>query len=135
MLETLLRLECMTRGDGRKRLAGPGTDAPAAAVRGPARFDDAGDGRLGVQAAAAGGAGPGGGARGLYYGVPNPLEVGARLGLRCLPKPLDSSRLLFEVQARCGPASEFWRDSVQQEIRRSKIRRWAVIRVLASGHS
>ena len=37
--------------------------------------------------------------------VPNPLEVGARLGLRCLPKPLDSSQLLFEVQERCGPAS------------------------------
>jgi CheY-like chemotaxis protein len=35
--------------------------------------------------------------------VPNPLEVGARLGLQCLPKPLDSSRLLFEVRERCGP--------------------------------
>ena len=34
--------------------------------------------------------------------VPNPVEVGARLGVPCLPKPLDSSRLLFEVQERCG---------------------------------
>ena len=37
--------------------------------------------------------------------VPNPLDVGARLGLMCLPKPLDSSRLLHEVQERCGPPS------------------------------
>src|SRR4051812_25965899 len=36
--------------------------------------------------------------------VPNPVEVGARLGVQCLPKPLDSSRLLFEVQERCGAA-------------------------------
>jgi CheY-like chemotaxis protein len=35
--------------------------------------------------------------------VPNPVEVGEGLGLQCLPKPLDSSRLLFEVQERCGP--------------------------------
>jgi CheY-like chemotaxis protein len=35
--------------------------------------------------------------------VPNPQEVGAGLGLQCLPKPLDSSRLLYEVQERCGP--------------------------------
>jgi len=37
--------------------------------------------------------------------VPNPVEVGARLGLPCLPKPLDSSRLLLEVRQRCGPAA------------------------------
>jgi len=35
--------------------------------------------------------------------VPNPVEVGARLGVPCLPKPLDSGRLLFEVRERCGP--------------------------------
>jgi len=35
--------------------------------------------------------------------VPNPVEVGERLGLPCLPKPLDSNRLLFEVRERCGP--------------------------------
>jgi CheY-like chemotaxis protein len=36
--------------------------------------------------------------------VPNPAEVSARLGVQCLSKPLDSSRLLDEVQARCRAA-------------------------------
>ena len=33
----------------------------------------------------------------------DPVEVSGRLGVPCLPKPLDSTRLLIEVGQRCRP--------------------------------